>query len=866
MPAALRPAVQSAVRASGRAGLFASAGLEEAVRALSPYLWARSGPGATAAQWDDISGNAKHLVQATPALQPVVAADAFGRPCLRFDGVDDYMLSTFGVGLAQGNVVAVAVKFLTLDANNRYVFDGINADYRCGFRPTLTTHLWGMFAGTGIAEATEGRAVTDQWMVCVMSWDGSDSILRVDGREVISAGTDVGPDPLTGLTLGAAVGRNLNGHLEVAEVLVFDSVPSLAADMATIEQYLMARHGVGTALSLRQIAREATPYLSPHEDSNAYMSQSVRSDRTYAGAPGAPTQPWLEQSGTSTWLGTSCLPVKDEGVAGEPPPETLVMGGLTPGQNYSVWALFVGGASGAETLLGKFTRASDWDGRINYDADADPLLDRVVRFENGRAFNGAAGAADAVFLGNQVATLDGKIQFDFATGLGRRTYLYGGAVGAPYLPAIPDGVDVVWEDGAWNWFTKPVGLILPNGNYLVGFSGSDGRASVVNYDPSSKQSSWVPLSSWVERDDHSNPAFLQADSDTILAAYTRHGTTTSTEYRLSTGANALDPSAAGDWAAEVVDTVGPLQASYVQLLKAPDGRLFRAYRIRTNYWEVQYSDDHGATWSGGKPFVSQETPDNWSVYCHYAVDAQGRLHCHALAGDAMSQRGEGDTVHFYWDPETDLIHNSDGSVVRELGDTAVATDVELNASSTVMAYAGDERFLWVSDLKLDSDGTPVCVGIGAQWDPEESVRTAANRIWYYYGRYNSAAGRWDAAYIAAAGSGIATDRRGYAGEIVLNPLDVGEVAFCSNADHVAAPEGDGAWTSEVHQLYLGTLAADGTWAFAPQTNNTTAREANVRPQYIINDAGTAAGIIWMNGLYSSGGYDSLEYRLLALAR
>src|SRR5262245_19031906 len=58
--------------------------------------------GSAVAQWNDISGNANHLTQATGSKQPLYKTGIVkGLPIVRFDGVDDFLRGTFGSTVAQ---------------------------------------------------------------------------------------------------------------------------------------------------------------------------------------------------------------------------------------------------------------------------------------------------------------------------------------------------------------------------------------------------------------------------------------------------------------------------------------------------------------------------------------------------------------------------------------------------------------------------------------------------------------------------------------------------------------------------------------------------------------------------------------------
>lgn len=63
---------------------------------------ATAGPMAEA-EWSDVSGNARHYVQATAAKQPALSTLA-GAPCLDFDGSDDLLVSSYVPAGAKGEV------------------------------------------------------------------------------------------------------------------------------------------------------------------------------------------------------------------------------------------------------------------------------------------------------------------------------------------------------------------------------------------------------------------------------------------------------------------------------------------------------------------------------------------------------------------------------------------------------------------------------------------------------------------------------------------------------------------------------------------------------------------------------------------
>lgn len=85
---------------------------------LSPFVWYEGdgislSNGASVSQWDDLSGNARHLTQATGSLQPTYQTNQLNtKPVIRFDGTDD-VLSTANQspGITTGDyTIAVVAK------------------------------------------------------------------------------------------------------------------------------------------------------------------------------------------------------------------------------------------------------------------------------------------------------------------------------------------------------------------------------------------------------------------------------------------------------------------------------------------------------------------------------------------------------------------------------------------------------------------------------------------------------------------------------------------------------------------------------------------------------------------------------------
>lgn len=91
-------------------------------------------------------------------------------------------------------------------------------------------------------------------------------------------------------------------------------------------------------------------------------------------------------------------------------------------------------------------------------------------------------------------------------------------------------------DAAWTWFNDERVILADQHLYLGGVS-RDGRVKAYAYrvDPPSAatvQPSATELSTWTERDDHNNPAFLRFE-DKLLAVYSKHHTDTVWNWRVA---------------------------------------------------------------------------------------------------------------------------------------------------------------------------------------------------------------------------------------------------------------------------------------------------------------------------------------------
>lgn len=204
-------------------------------------LWAESDQGTTVAtgvsQWNDLSGNGNHLVQAVGAKQPALTAAAInGLPALTFDGVDDFMQKAFTLSQPETVFIVAKMNSWTLDDQ---LIDGAGASdsmliqQQGGASPSLRIYA-GAFVGptTALAVGTFG--------LISVKYNGASSSIQVNSGPTISG--NAGAANGGGFTLAAGMAGVFCANISAAfVVLTADSVS--APDVALLKAYVTAKYG-----------------------------------------------------------------------------------------------------------------------------------------------------------------------------------------------------------------------------------------------------------------------------------------------------------------------------------------------------------------------------------------------------------------------------------------------------------------------------------------------------------------------------------------------------------------------------------------------------------------------------------------------
>ena len=192
--------------------------------------------------WNDKSGQANHVVQATGSKQPLwVDRVQDTLPTIRFDGTDDSIRrGTFVNGaLTQPTTVFIVCKMGGASTPTQVVYDsGVGANRHVFYTYTSGTH--GFYAGI---ELTGGGIVdTTKNLLYTQLFNTTSSTLRKSKIQINSG--SVGTFTWNGITLGASTSGTGNPFTgDICEILVYNANVS-DTDRDNIEQYLTKKWGL----------------------------------------------------------------------------------------------------------------------------------------------------------------------------------------------------------------------------------------------------------------------------------------------------------------------------------------------------------------------------------------------------------------------------------------------------------------------------------------------------------------------------------------------------------------------------------------------------------------------------------------------
>lgn len=198
-------------------------------------VWVEASLGFAPAQWDDLSGNARHLTQATSGRRPALATmDQGVGVCVAFDGIDD-QISVGVLSIAQPYWILLAHRY-TSQSGSRYFLCG--GDY---LHPGWVAGGYAFNVDCATPQSA-GTMPTDAWHIVDVLHNGGSSVACVNG--VAGSTFDPGSNACTGLGFGDAIGSTGFASLQkVYGAIVISGAPS-AATKAAVRQYFAGKIGV----------------------------------------------------------------------------------------------------------------------------------------------------------------------------------------------------------------------------------------------------------------------------------------------------------------------------------------------------------------------------------------------------------------------------------------------------------------------------------------------------------------------------------------------------------------------------------------------------------------------------------------------
>lgn len=187
--------------------------------------------GAGVSQWDDASGNGRHLLQGTDANRPPLQGDN----TILFDGAGDFLQT--GAFVISTCTIYTLFRQVTWTSND-YVHDGrssntaVLAQTNAGASPQIRVQNSG-----GVLSSSSDLAVGTYGAVAAV-FDGASSVMQVNNNTPITGTTNT--LAMGGFTLGAVgAGSGSYGNIQVKEVIIYSAAHD-AATRAQVIAYLNA--------------------------------------------------------------------------------------------------------------------------------------------------------------------------------------------------------------------------------------------------------------------------------------------------------------------------------------------------------------------------------------------------------------------------------------------------------------------------------------------------------------------------------------------------------------------------------------------------------------------------------------------------
>ncbi len=196
----------------------------------------------------DLSGKNHHAIQSDVTKQPISVANVLnGKPVIRFDGTDDFMVTNnFTNPVPQPNTVFLVWNIRQLGNAAQTVFSGINNTNTNTIFHNRANQQLNFFAGTS---GNYGKLAPFNHLISSTVFNGAASLVRENGVGKVLSTNILGSQGLSVIHLGCAYGTGSFLFGDLAEAIVYNS--NLTVTQRTdVEQYLRFKYAPQINLGL----------------------------------------------------------------------------------------------------------------------------------------------------------------------------------------------------------------------------------------------------------------------------------------------------------------------------------------------------------------------------------------------------------------------------------------------------------------------------------------------------------------------------------------------------------------------------------------------------------------------------------------
>lgn len=232
----LRRRIQTAMQSGGGAAAFSPTDIAGLQIWLDASQIVGLNDGDAVATWSDLSGNGYNATQGTASKRPTYqTSEINGKPCVRFDGVDDFLRCS---SFSQAQPLTVLCVGNSISGGR--FFDGATSRLLIGYQGGTDVIF---FAGTVNAQFS-GYALPWPWRYYTGVFNAASSQQFVNGASVGTA--NPGNQSLVDLHVGCGYYLGVPAEFlsgDIAELIIYNSSLS-AGNLALLHAYTASKYGL----------------------------------------------------------------------------------------------------------------------------------------------------------------------------------------------------------------------------------------------------------------------------------------------------------------------------------------------------------------------------------------------------------------------------------------------------------------------------------------------------------------------------------------------------------------------------------------------------------------------------------------------